>query len=96
MHLSRLFKFSAVWFPALRIQMKLVDEIFKRWDRRYGGSMGPHCIEARNKEVREKISPERLLEFDVKQGWEPLCKVSLFSQCFFMPRIGNSDPMYQI
>ena len=27
-----------------------------------------HCAE-----VRQRVAPERLLEFDAKQGWEPLC-----------------------
>jgi len=29
---------------------------------------------AHNAEVRQVIAPERLLEYEVKQGWEPLCK----------------------
>ena len=29
---------------------------------------------AHNAEVREVIAPERLLEYEVKQGWEPLCE----------------------
>ncbi|HKJ72815.1 MAG TPA: sulfotransferase [Alphaproteobacteria bacterium] len=29
---------------------------------------------AHNDEVRRVIAPERLLEYEVKQGWEPLCK----------------------
>jgi hypothetical protein len=35
-----------------------------------------HCqavFAAHNRAVREAIAPERLLVFDVKQGWEPLC-----------------------
>lgn len=31
-------------------------------------------FEAHNAEVREVIARERLLEFEVKQGWEPLCR----------------------
>ena len=31
-------------------------------------------FEAHNEEVKRVIPPERLLVFDVKQGWEPLCK----------------------
>lgn len=26
-----------------------------------------------NAEVRQVVPPEKLLEFDVKEGWEPLC-----------------------
>jgi hypothetical protein len=32
------------------------------------------AFERHNEEVRRAISPERLLEFDVKQGWQPLCE----------------------
>src|SRR5919112_3095268 len=28
---------------------------------------------AHNQAVREEIGPDRLLVFDVKEGWEPLC-----------------------
>ena len=73
---SRTFRFASFWFPALWWQEILTDEILKRWALKYGGPIGPHCIVNKNKEVREKIAPERLLEFDVRQGWEPLCKVS--------------------
>ena len=31
-------------------------------------------FEAHNAEVRAVIAPDRLLEFEVKQGWEPLCR----------------------
>jgi hypothetical protein len=30
-------------------------------------------FETHNAEVRRVIAPERLLEYEVKQGWEPLC-----------------------
>lgn len=36
-----------------------------------------HCIavhQAHIDEVKRKIPPERLLVFEVKQGWDPLCK----------------------
>jgi hypothetical protein len=31
------------------------------------------AFERHNAEVRRRIAPERLLEFDAVQGWEPLC-----------------------
>ena len=31
-------------------------------------------FERHNREVRETVEPGRLLVYDVKQGWEPLCK----------------------
>ena len=37
--------------------------------------------EEHNKRVRETIPSERLLEYDVKQGWEPLCKFLEVDEC---------------
>lgn len=31
-------------------------------------------FEANNEEVRRRVSPERLLVFDVREGWGPLCE----------------------
>jgi hypothetical protein len=37
--------------------------------------------EAHNQRVRQVIPPERLLEYNVKQGWEPLCQFLEISEC---------------
>ena len=37
--------------------------------------------EAHNARVRETINPDHLLEYDVKQGWEPLCKFLELENC---------------
>jgi hypothetical protein len=47
-------------------------------DRSFGGRLGDRdemlrAYERHNAEVRAGVAPERLLEFDVAQGWEPLC-----------------------
>jgi hypothetical protein len=46
--------------------------------RSFGGHLGDRdalveAYERHNAAVRAGIAPERLLEFDVAQGWEPLC-----------------------
>jgi Sulfotransferase domain len=46
--------------------------------RTFGGRLTDraHCLSVfaqHNQAVREAIAPERLLVFDVKQGWRPLC-----------------------
>ena len=33
------------------------------------------AFERHNDEVRRAVSPQRLLVFDVKQGWKPLCEL---------------------
>ncbi|KAI0163523.1 hypothetical protein BJ166DRAFT_295747 [Pestalotiopsis sp. NC0098] len=35
---------------------------------------GPHILEAHQNKVRSLVPKERLLEMDLKDGWEPLCK----------------------
>jgi hypothetical protein len=57
--------------PFPRMLGKVVCELFdyRMHDR-------DHCISvfnAHNKQVRETIPPERLLVYEVAQGWEPLC-----------------------
>jgi hypothetical protein len=48
------------------------------WDGEFGGRFDDmdHAIEVfneHNEAVRREISPDRLLVFEVGQGWEPLC-----------------------
>lgn len=48
------------------------------WDGLFGGRFEDrdHAIEVfarRNQEVIDSVEPGRLLVYDVKQGWEPLC-----------------------
>lgn len=58
--------------PFLRAATKLIREIFGR--RKKQGIYGPQWYETHNQEVRENVLKERLLEFNVKEGWGPLCK----------------------
>lgn len=46
--------------------------------RSFAGRVGDRdhviaCFERHNDEVRQSVPPDRLLEFDVTEGWEPLC-----------------------
>jgi Sulfotransferase domain len=61
--------------------MKLQNEMVRKailkdtFDNRFEDKA--HAIEVfkrHNQEVRDTIDPSRLLEFDVRQGWEPLCR----------------------
>lgn len=63
--------------PARRQQMEMVRKIVVEdtFDGRFEDKA--HAIEVFNRhndEVRRTIPPERLLVFDAKQGWEPLCR----------------------
>ena len=62
--------------PQVRRFMRLVDTVV--WQGTFGGRFEDkdHAIRVYNdhiKEVRRTVPPERLLVFDVKEGWEPLC-----------------------
>lgn len=62
--------------PALADGRALAQEAI--WDGVFGGRFEDrdHAIEVfneHNAEVRRTIAPDRLLEFDVAEGWPPLC-----------------------
>lgn len=47
-------------------------------DRTFGGTLGDdshlmECYERHNQTVIDAVDPSRLLVFDVRDGWEPLC-----------------------
>lgn len=47
------------------------------WDRLFSGDFegkGKDVYRAHYSLVRQLVPPEQLLEYDVSQGWEPLCK----------------------
>lgn len=63
--------------PAMRRQFKMANLII--WDGTFHGRFTDkqHAIDVfnrHNEEVRRVVPPERLLVYDVKQGWEPLCR----------------------
>jgi Sulfotransferase domain len=63
----------------LRKVVRLVDTLF---DRMFAGSRArADCMavfERHNAEVLEHVTADRLLVFDVSEGWEPLCR---FLEC---------------
>jgi hypothetical protein len=63
-----------VWklYPAFRVTDRVI------WEGTFGGRFEDkeHAIsifERHNEEVKRRVPPERLLVYEVKQGWEPLC-----------------------
>lgn len=63
------------WFPQSIRRMH--DEVI--WNARFGGrfldrDQAIAVYEAHLDEVRRTVPPERLLVFDVAQGWAPLCR----------------------
>jgi hypothetical protein len=65
------------WFPAFRSFQQVIETLF--WERLFHGRFDDReyalrVFEEHTEEVRRKISPDRLLVFDVKSGWGPLCE----------------------
>ena len=63
--------------PELWGQAKLADQLV--WERTFGGRFTDrdHAIavyQAHNAEVRASVPADRLLVFNVAEGWEPLCE----------------------
>jgi hypothetical protein len=62
------------WFPKSMVQMH--DRLI--WNRRFRGEFADRAksiavYNAHLEEVRRTVPPQKLLEFDVRDGWQPLC-----------------------
>lgn len=61
--------------PFLRHQEVLFLALMKRWMRVAGvDALGPSIHKKHNEDVRAKVEAGKLLVFNVKQGWAPLCE----------------------
>ncbi|KAL8916913.1 MAG: hypothetical protein Q9208_008277 [Pyrenodesmia sp. 3 TL-2023] len=75
MQLSTLYPILVYPIGFLWNQGLLLWAFVKRWKALPGtnGTLGPGVHAAQRKVVRETVPKERLLEFNVKEGWPPLC-----------------------
>ncbi|MEZ4736323.1 MAG: sulfotransferase [Caldilineaceae bacterium] len=68
----------ALFNPKLKTAMHILPVARKVGDRYIGNDRSKaHLIDffnRHNSKVRQTVPPEKLLEYDVKQGWEPLCQ----------------------
>ncbi|HKH09518.1 MAG TPA: sulfotransferase [Rubrobacter sp.] len=74
--LRLVFALAGLFAPGATGIARLADEIL--WDGTFEGRFEDrrHAIETflrHNGDVRRHVPPERLLVYDVKEGWEPLC-----------------------
>lgn len=74
---SLLFSLLRPVLPFLRNLYRMVDAVV--WGGTFDGRFEDreHAIgifERHNEEVKRHVPPDRLLVYDVKQGWEPLCR----------------------
>lgn len=65
-----------LFLPAMREVFQTVNDVI--WQGTFHGRFDDreHAIRVfreHNRQVEETVPPERLLVFDVKEGWEPLC-----------------------
>lgn len=70
------FALAGIFAPGVTGIVRLADEIV--WKDTFDGRFEnrPHAIETfgrHNEKVRRHVPPERLLVYDVKEGWGPLC-----------------------
>lgn len=81
-HISRvtsspLFSVVGLFAPGPRRVSKMVNRVV--WRDTFGNEFEnkQHAIEVyerHNKEVKRKVPPEKLLVYEVSEGWEPLCE----------------------
>ncbi len=70
------FALAGLFAPGVTGIARLADRLV--WEDTFDGRFGDraHAIETfeyHNEEVRRRVPPERLLVYDVKEGWAPLC-----------------------
>ncbi len=69
---------------------KLVGDMFDR--RMYDRDHVIEVYERHNAQVRATIAPERLLDYQVKSGWEPLCDfLGVPAPAGPMPKVNTTD-----
>ncbi len=71
------FAFAGMFAPGVVGTARLADHLV--WEDTFDGRFEdkPYAMEvfeANNEEVRRRVPPERLLMFDVREGWGPLCE----------------------
>jgi hypothetical protein len=74
---SPIFRLAAPFRPGLRRAANMNDRLI--WEDTFGGGLEDRerAIEVfnrHNEEVKERVPAEKLLVYEVKEGWGPLCK----------------------
>jgi hypothetical protein len=76
---SPIFSLGALFVPRMkRMRRAALMAADLAWKRMFGGRFEDyeHAIEVFeqwNEEVKERVPPDKLLVYEVKEGWEPLC-----------------------
>jgi hypothetical protein len=70
------FAFARLFVPGVAGAVRLADRLV--WEDTFDGRFedryyAMEVFERHNEAVRRRVPPERLLVFDVREGWQPLC-----------------------
>src|SRR5215203_3557986 len=70
------FSFAGLFVPGVVGAVRLADRLV--WEDTFDGRFedrdyAMEVFERHNEAVRRRVPPERLLVFDVREGWDPLC-----------------------
>jgi hypothetical protein len=70
-------RFLGLMIPPIRQGFQIVDDVI--WNGTFAGCFtnrehALHVFTEHNREVQETVPAQRLLVFDAKQGWQPLCE----------------------
>ena len=96
-----------IWFmrivllplPGMRHWIDYCILIGNLWERMYGEALPTAQTYHRHIAwLKEVVPPDRLVFFDVRDGWEPLCKAlgrDVPLDCPF-PHVNDADTMYQV
>jgi len=74
---SPIFRLAAPFRTTMARAAKMNDRLI--WEDTFGGSLEDReraieVFERHNEEVKEHVAPEKLLVYEVKEGWGPLCE----------------------
>ncbi len=74
---SPIFRLTAPFRPGLSRAARMNDRLI--WQNTFGGSLedrqhATKVFERHNAGVKEHVPPDKLLVYEVKEGWEPLCE----------------------
>jgi hypothetical protein len=73
---SPIFRLVGLFRPGMSRVARMNDRLI--WEETFGGNLEDRerairVLEQHNEEVAQRVPPERLLVYEVKEGWEPLC-----------------------
>ena len=74
---SPVFRLVGLFRPGMSRAARMNDHLI--WEDTFGGGLEDRAraievFERHNEEVRERVPPDKLLVYEVKEGWKPLCE----------------------